>query len=111
MIVKESSLGRPIQRTAVRMRVHESKKHHLRVRVSRLESSRILVQIALGSDVRTLSLNEFTTLWLDMVEISREATTAQLNFLLEPLANNKRKSLQRWSATRNKSLTQSYCVM
>ncbi len=93
------------------MSVHELKKHDLRVTVSRLESSRILVQIALGSEVRTLSLNEFTIFWLDMVEISREATTAQLNFLLEPVAKKKRKSLQGRSPTSNKSRTQSYWVM
>src|SRR6267142_2300092 len=95
----------PIQRTAARMRVHELKKYDLRVTVSRLESRRILVQIALGSEVRTLSLNEFANFWLDMVEISREATTAQLNFLLEPLAKKKRKSPHTRSPTSNKART------
>jgi hypothetical protein len=96
---------------AVRMLVHELKKHDLRVTVSRLESNRTLIQIALGSEVRTLSLNEFTSFWLDMVEISREATTGRLYFLLEPLAKKKRKSPQGRSPTSYKSRTQSYWVM
>ncbi len=47
------------------MRVHELKRYGLKVTVSALESGRRLVEIALGSEVRTLSLNEFTSFWLD----------------------------------------------
>jgi hypothetical protein len=41
---------------------------------------------AVGSEDRTVSLNEFTGFRLDMVEISREETTPHLNFLKEPFA-------------------------
>jgi len=46
----------------------------LKVNGLTLESGRRLVEIALVSEVRTLSLNEFTSFWLDMVEISRRET-------------------------------------
>jgi len=70
------------------MRVHELKEYGLKVTVSSLESGRRFVEIVLGSEVRTLSLNEFTTFWLDMVEISRQGDTAELNFLRESSATD-----------------------
>jgi hypothetical protein len=69
------------------------------------------VQIALGSEVRTLSLNEFTTFWLDMVEISREETAAQLNFLQEPLAKSRKRSPRTRSRTSKGSWAQRQWLM
>ncbi len=83
-----------VPRAAERMRVHELKRYDLKVTVSREESGRTLVQIALGSEARTLSLNEFTGFWLDMVEVSLEETAAQLSFLKEPHAKKTKKSPQ-----------------
>src|SRR5216684_623170 len=81
------------------MLVHELKRHGLKVTISPQRSGRGLVEIALGSEVRTLSLGEFTGFWLDMVEISRQGTTAGLNFLMAPFAKERRKSVQRRSPT------------
>jgi len=82
----------PVQRTTERVRVHELKRYDLKVTVSRQETGSTLVQIALGSEVRTLSLSEFTCFWLDMVEISREGTATQLSFLRDPRAKTRKKS-------------------
>lgn len=89
------------------MRVHELKRYGLKVTVSPQRGGRGLVEIALGSEVRTLSLSEFTGFWLDMVEISRQGTTAELNFLMEPFAKERRKSVQKRSPTSKNSQTQS----
>jgi hypothetical protein len=85
------------------MRVHELKRYGLRVTISSQKSGQGLVEIALGSEVRTLSLSEFTGFWLDMVEISRQGTTAELNFLMKPFAKERRKSLQRLSPSGKES--------
>jgi|GEM_PF-4747488 len=87
------------------MRVHELKRYGLKVTVSSQKSGRGLVEIALGSEVRTLSLNEFTSFWLDMVEISRQGNTAELNFLMEPCARDTRGASQSRSPTGKKSRT------
>jgi hypothetical protein len=63
------------------MQVHELKRYGLKVTISSLEIGRRLAEIALGYEARTLSLIEFTSFWLDMVEISRQGDTAELNFL------------------------------
>jgi len=89
------------------MRVHELKRYGLKVSISSLKSGRGLVEIALGSEVRTLSLSEFTGFWLDMVEISRQGTTAELNFLMEPFGRDKRQSPQRRTPSSQKSRTPS----
>jgi hypothetical protein len=89
------------------MRVHELKRYGLKVTVSSHGSGTGLVEIALGSEVRTLSLSEFTGFWLDMVEISRQGATAELNFLMEPFARDRRQSPHRQSPTRQKSQTPS----
>ena len=89
------------------MRVHELKRYGLKVTVSSQRNGRGLVEIALGSEVRTLSLNEFTSFWLDMVEISRQGATAEPNFLMEPFAKERRKSVLRRSPPSKNSETQS----
>jgi hypothetical protein len=89
------------------MRVHELKRYGLKVTVSALESGRRLVEIALGSEVRTLSLNEFTSFWLDMVDISWQGDTPELNFLMEPRATDTRVVPQSRSPTGEKSRTPS----
>ena len=88
-------------------RVHELKRYGLEVTVSSQRSGRGLVEIALGSEVRTLSLNEFTSFWLDMVEISRQGDTPELNFLMEPSATDTREAPQSRSPTGKKSRTPS----
>jgi hypothetical protein len=80
------------------MRIHELKRYGLKVTLSSQKSGRDLVEITLGSEIRTLSLNEFTGFWLDMVDISRQGTAAKLNFLMEPSARNRSQSLQRGSS-------------
>ena len=85
------------------MRVHELKRYGLKVTVSPLEGGRRLVEIVLGSEVRTLSLNEFTSFWLDMVEISRQGDTVELNFLMEPSAHGTLRASQTRSPTGKKS--------
>jgi hypothetical protein len=87
------------------MRVHELKRYGLKVTVSSQGSGTGLVEIALGSEVRTLSLSEFTGFWLDMVEISRQGSTAELNFRMEAFAKERRKSLQRSSLAGKESRT------
>jgi hypothetical protein len=77
------------------IRVHELKRYGLKVTISSLKSGRGLVEVALGSEARTPALSEFTGFWLDMVEISRQGTTAELNFRMEPFAKERRKSLPR----------------
>jgi hypothetical protein len=89
------------------MRVHELKGYGLKVTISSLESGKRLVESALGSEVRTLSLNEFTSFWLDMVEISRQGDTAELNFLMQPCATGPREASQSRSPTVKKSRTPS----
>ena len=85
------------------MRVHEVKRYGLKVTVSSHGSGGGLVELALGSEVRTLSLIEFTSFWLDMVEISRQGATAELNFLMEPFGRDRRQSPQRRPPTTQKS--------
>jgi hypothetical protein len=85
------------------MRVHEIKRYGLKVTISSLESARRLVEIALGSEARTLSLTEFTSFWLDMVEISRQGDTAELNFLMEPSAHGTLRVSQTPSPTGKKA--------
>ncbi len=93
------------------MRVHELKRYDLKVTVSRQESGRTLVQIALGSEVRTFSLNEFTGFWLDMVEISRVENAMQLSFLKEPRAKKTKKSPETRSLAGKRLRTLSCWVM
>lgn len=89
------------------MRVHELKRYGLRVTVSSHRTGRGQVEIALGSEVRTLSLTEFTGFWLDMVEISRQGTTAELMFRMESFPKERGKSLQRSSPAGKESRTPS----
>jgi hypothetical protein len=88
-------------------RVHELQRYGLKVTVSSQRSGRGLVEIALGSEIRTLSLNEFTSFWLDMVEISRQGATAELNFLMGPFSRDTRQSPQRRLPLSQKSRTPS----
>lgn len=56
------------------MRVHELKRYGLKVTIASLKSGRGLVEIALGSEVRTLSLSDFCQ---RVEEIGAEAVTHQ----------------------------------
>src|SRR5438552_18089136 len=41
------------------------------------------VELALGSEVRTFPLAEFTDFWLTMIEVGRQATSSYLDALAE----------------------------
>ena len=57
------------------------KKHNLTVTVTHGNRFEPIVQLALGSEVRTLQLAEFTDFLLSMIEEGRKATTAYLESL------------------------------
>ncbi len=57
------------------------KKHNLTVTVTDVNRLEPIVQLALGSEVRTLRLAEFTDFLLSMIEEGRKATTAYLESL------------------------------
>jgi len=72
--------------------VYQLKSHAMRVTFIHLDHMNPVVELALGSEVRTFRLEEFTDLWLTMIEAGREAITAHLEFLREfPRAKPERK--------------------
>ena len=54
--------------------VYELKKYGLRVSCHNASDIEPTVELALGSELRTLPLREFIELWLSMVELGRQAT-------------------------------------
>lgn len=63
------------------MIVYHLKKHDMIVTLLQDKHQEPVVQIALGTEVRILSLAEFTDFWLAMVEEGRKATSAYLKTL------------------------------
>ena len=63
--------------------VYHLKKHNMTVTVAYGDRMEPIVQLALGSEVRTLQLAEFTNFLLAMIEEGRKATTAYLESLGE----------------------------
>ena len=63
--------------------VYHLKKHNMTVTVAYGDRMEPIVQLALGSEVRTLQLTEFTNFLLAMIEEGRKATTAYLESLGE----------------------------
>ena len=61
--------------------VFHLKKHNLTVTVTHGNRFGPIVQLALGSEVRTLQLAEFTDFLLSMIEEGRKATSAYLESL------------------------------
>jgi hypothetical protein len=63
--------------------VYHLKKYNMTVTVAYGDRMGPIVQLALGSEVRTLQLAEFTNFLLAMIEEGRKATTAHLETLGE----------------------------
>jgi len=63
--------------------VYHLKKHNMTVTVAYGDRTEPIVQLALGSEVRTLQLAEFTDFLLAIVKEGRKATTAYLESLGE----------------------------
>ncbi len=61
--------------------VYEFKKHDMIVTFTLRDDRKRVVQLALGSEMRTFELEEFTDFWLTMIEEGRKATSAYLEAL------------------------------
>jgi hypothetical protein len=61
--------------------VYKFKKHDMTVTFGLRDDKKHVVQLALGSEMRTFGLEEFTDFWLAMVEEGRKATSAYLESL------------------------------
>ncbi len=58
--------------------VYKFKKHDMTVTFALRDDRKRIVQLALGSEMRTFELEEFTDFWLTMIEEGRKATSAYL---------------------------------
>ena len=58
--------------------VYKFKKHDMTVTFTLRGDRKRVVQLALGSEMRTFELEEFTDFWLTMIEEGRIATSAWL---------------------------------
>lgn len=73
------------------MMVYKLEKQDLRVTFSEQDQRWPLVELALGSEVRTFPLAEFTNFWLDMIEMGRRTLIAALDSLpKQPQLRNRR---------------------
>src|SRR6266404_2219825 len=63
--------------------VYHLKSHAMTVTFTHLDHMNPVVELALGSEVRTFRLEEFTDFWLAMIEAGRGAITRHLEFLKE----------------------------
>jgi hypothetical protein len=63
--------------------VYHLKSHAITVTFTHLDHMNPVVELALGSEVRTFRLEEFTDFWLAMIEAGRDAITTHLEFLKE----------------------------
>lgn len=61
--------------------VYEFKKHDMTVTFALRDDAKRVVQLALGSEMRTFELEEFTDFWLTMIEEGRKTTSAYLESL------------------------------
>ena len=72
--------------------VYQLKSHAMTVTFIHLDHMNPVVEFALGSEVRTFRLEEFTDFWLTMIEAGCEAITGHLEFLREfPRGKQERK--------------------
>jgi len=72
--------------------VYQLKSHTMTVTFIHLDHMNPVVELALGPEVRTFRLEEFTDFWLAMIEAGREAIAVHLEFLREfPRAKPERK--------------------
>jgi len=60
---------------------YQYKKHDMTVTFTLRDDRKRVVQLALGSEMRTFELEEFTDFWLTMIEEGRKATSAYLHSL------------------------------
>ena len=58
--------------------VYKFKKHDMTVTFVLRGDRKRIVQLALGAEMRTFELEEFTDFWLTMIEEGRKATSAYL---------------------------------
>ncbi len=58
-----------------------SENHDLRVTFKYGTNGEPIVEIVVGQEARTFTLWEFTNFWLDIIEMARKATTAQMELL------------------------------
>jgi len=61
--------------------VYRFKKHDMTVTFALRDDRKRVVQLALGSEMRTFELEEFTDFWLTMIEEGRKATSTWLESL------------------------------
>ena len=61
--------------------VYKFEKHDMTVTFALRDDRKRVVQLALGSEMRTFELGEFTDFWLTMIEEGRKATSAYLESL------------------------------
>jgi len=74
------------------MVVYRLEKQDMTVTLTDAPDSGPLVELALGSEVRTFALAEFTDFWLTMIEVGRQATCSYLDELLESARRRNRRS-------------------
>jgi len=74
------------------MLVYRLEKQDMTVTLTDAPDSGPLVELALGSEVRTFPLAEFTDFWLTMIEVGRQATCSYLDALLESARRRNRRS-------------------
>jgi hypothetical protein len=65
------------------MIVYRSEKRDLMVTLTKTPDSAPIVELTLGSEVRTFPLAEFTDFWLTMIEVGRQEAIAYLDSLEE----------------------------
>ena len=76
-----------------RLVVYEFKKHDMTVTFTRREDTKPIVLLAVGLEMRTFELGEFTDFWLSMIEDARKTH----NEYLEALQEMARRKLKRKS--------------
>ena len=60
---------------------YQYKKHDMTVTFALRDDRKRVVQLTLGSEMRTFELEEFTDFWLTMIEEGRKATSTYLESL------------------------------
>jgi len=74
------------------MLVYRLEKQDMTVTLTDAPDSGPFVELALGSEVRTFPLAEFTDFWLTMIEVGRQATSSYLDALAESARRRKGRS-------------------
>ena len=66
--------------------VFQTKERDMTVTLRHRHDSEPVIEISLGSELRTFRLSEFTHFWLSMIEIGWQADRAYLESLEQPLS-------------------------